>query len=406
MLLLLPSILRGEEVLDNEDIVERIITNDNDIYEGYISAQKIGEEVTFQALITTSRDSIPADFEVTSKFIPQNELSYNWKRLIEASRIEPYVEDGKKGLLLYSFKTNEALVNNVVVLEKDDKSIRYIDISEKRVIIKQNDINRIEYIDEVYDNLRLIDVIQLREGGKEIKGFITKQIIGETLFIKEENTNFSKNISLDDIVAIKKRTHEKNLSVFDLSKWIEVIETKNGIEFEGIIVNKNYGEKDEDAMMFVLKSDNSYDIVKMQDIVSIKRKVNPSYVKYLYDTKKNVDFSVNGRDVSKANVIYKQDCLVITDLTEKMQTIRFSSNAQYSEIIVSRPNQVNLNDVFVLELKDSSENKITYKDLLDKSIQSEQKKIGGVVIDKFSLNQGLYLFYVKGEGGYIVRLQP
>lgn len=406
MLLLLPSILRGEEALDNEDIVERIITNDNDIYEGYISAQKIGEEVTFQALITTSRDSITADFEVTSKFIPQNELSYRWKRLIEASKIELYVEDGKKGLLLYSFKTSEALVNNVVVLEKDDKSIRYIDISKKRVIINQNDINRIEYIDEVHDNLRLIDVIQLREGGKEIKGFITKQIIGETLFIKEENTNFSKNISLDDIVAIKKRVHEKNLSVFDLSKWVEVIETKKGIEFEGVIVNKNYGEKDEDAMMFVLKSDNSYDIVKMQDIVSIKRKVNPSYVKYLYDTKKNVDFSVNGRDVPKVNVIYKPDCLVITDLKEKMQTIRFNSNAQYSEIIVSRPNQVNLNDVFVLELKDSSENKITYKDLLDKSIQSEQKKIGDFVIDKFSLNQGLYLFYVKGEGVYIVRLRP
>ena len=44
-LFFLPISIWGENSYNNEDVIERIVTKNGNVYEGFIQTQKIGEEI-------------------------------------------------------------------------------------------------------------------------------------------------------------------------------------------------------------------------------------------------------------------------------------------------------------------------------------------------------------------------
>lgn len=405
-LFFLPISIWGENYYNNEDVIERIITKNGNVYEGFIQLQKVGEEIEFQTSVRIIIDSIDSKTDIDKQFVSKDELSNKWKWIIENGRTEYHVEQGQQGLMLHSFKIKGVPVKDVVILERGEKFVRYININNKNIKIKLSDIRRFEYISEHQKKSNIIDVIQLNDTHREIKGYITKQIIGKQIFIKEDSTSFTSEIDLKNIRATKKICKNNNLSIFESSKWVEVIETNSGYKVEGIITSKTYGKSDDDAFMLVEKSDRSVEIVKTKDVVSIKRKINPLYIGYIYDIKTDSCLTINGQEIPKTAITDKIDFFTINNLANIITDIKIKNKGTKANIVLQRSLQENIGDVVAYRILNIEDNKFTYKKLLNKSIQSKQLKIGNTVIDNFTLPFGVYFFYIKGNEDfvYVVRI--
>ena len=368
-LFFLPISIGGENSYRNEDIIERIITKNGNVYEGFIQTQRIGEEIEFQSSVRIIVDSIDSKTSIDKQFVSKSELSNKWKWIVENGRTEYHVEHGQQGLMLHSFKINDVLVKDVVILERGKKFVRYININDKNIKIKLSDIKRVEYISEHQKKSNIIDVIQLNDTYREIKGYITKQIIGKQIFLKEDSTSFTSEIDLKNIRATKKICKNNNLSIFESSRWVEVIETESGYKIEGIITSKTYGKSDDDAFMLVEKSDRSVEIVKTKNVVSIKRKINPLYLGYVYDIKADSCLTINGQEIPKTAILNKTDCFTINNLADNITDVKIRNKGKNANIVLQRSLQENIGDIVAFRFFNVGAGKITYKNLLNKSIQ-------------------------------------
>ncbi len=408
LLFLLPLSIWGEESYKDEDIIERITTLKGDVYEGFIQTQIIGKEIEFQSYVTIRTCAITPQVSIKEEFVKESNLSDKWKWTIEKGLTEYQTKEGNdgRGLTMCTFKYGDTSVSNVVIQERGDDFIRYIDIKERKAKIQYKDIKHVEYIQGQKNVSGLIDVIGINNDGKEFCGYITKQIVGKNIYIKEQNTNAVQEINMGDICAIKKRCKDDGFSTLELSRWTEVIETKSGLKYEGVIILKTYGKKNEDALMLVEKADKSIEVIRQLDVMSIKRRMNTKYVGNVYKCVTDSScLTINGQKVAQTPFDDKKIDLKIEDLADRVTNI-IVENSNESSVIVQRAYNENLDRIVAFRVSDTSDERFTYKEILDKSIQPKQIKIGNTLIDQFILPHGVYLFYVKGkEYVYAVRIK-
>lgn len=405
-LLLLPISLWGASGFDSCDVIECIRTNNNNVYFGFIQTQVIGKEVEFQTYATIFEKQITPEIQKSKRFVPKDKLNEKWKWIEEDNRfnVNYLVENGRTGLMLYSFTGSEGDVEDVVVLSTGNNFIRYIDINNRKERIKLSDIKCVENNLEQQEKTGILDVIQFNDSRNDIKGYIIKQNLGKNISVKDFVTGIVSEINLKDIKAVKKISRYNDTSLTELSRWVEVVETVSGKRYEGIITKKGY---EQNGVMSVLASGNSsdLDLVRMRDVVSIKRKINTDFIKPYNGEMSDSVVIINNKPVHA--IIFNSKSMshfAIKDISNKIVTLAKNNLETNKRVIVTRAKDENIDDIVAFPIENILEDKFSYKDILDRSIQSKQQIKDKVVIDVFNLPAGVYLLYVKrSDAAYIIR---
>ena len=409
LLFFLPTLVWGEGNID--DICEKVITSDGNEYEGYILNQSLGDEILFFSLISTKIDSTYTGEAITSTFTPKENLDERWLWLIREGRIDYCINDGHLGLMLHSFKTKTGNATSVLVLERNERYIRYIEFSNKNQVIKLRDIKHIEYIYMPGETSQLVDVITFNDKQTEIKGCIVKQIIGKSLSVRDIATNVNIELELKDVKSISKETHNKSMSLYEQSKWIEIVELENGTTIDGIITSKDYGSKNSDAYIVVTTLDNSYKVVKMEDLKSIKRRFNDSYISVPTNVWHTSHALINGVPVDvvlldkwaskKADILIQNADTIFTDVKARKGSSGLAHILIQTKVTDDHPS------ILAYKVGMTSDNKLLlwYKDILNHSICPRTEILNNVVLNRFNLELGKYVFYVKEtDKAYFVNL--
>ena len=399
--------LWGESYRNSGDVVESITTNNNNVYFGFIQTQIIGKEVEFQTYATIFEKSITSDIKIHSTFVPKDRLNEKWKWIVEDNRfnVDYCIEDGNIGLTLCSFTIEDSFVDSAVVLNTGNKFIRYIDNNDRKDYIKLSDIKCVENNFQQQEKNGILDVIQFNDNRDDIKGYITKQNLGKNISVKDYVTGIVSEINLKDIKAIKKVPKYSNTSLIESSRWIEVIETVSGKELKGIITKKGY---DQDGVMFVLPLDNSsdFDYIKMRDVVSIKRRINMDFIEPYDGEISDSIVIVNNTPVCEIMINSNKftSYITIKNISDKIVDVAKTNFEDNRKVVVKRAKDNNIGDIIAFPIKNRLEGKISYKDILNGSIQSKQQIKDNIVIDVFDLPAGVYLLYVKNRDViYIIR---
>lgn len=397
----------GEDINKVNDIAERIITKNGCVYEGYIINQTLGKDVVFYSLITTYADSTYKDSEYTTEFVPKEKLNEKWNWLIDNGRIEYYIENGKSGLLLHSFILNNVERNNVLIIEKGKNFVRYIDINDTNKIIKFDDIKQIEYIYDNKETSRLIDVIRFYDKNSEIKGNIVKQVIGKSIFVKDTKSNFISEYSLDDIECISKQKNNNSFKLYEQSKWIEIVELTNGIAIEGIVTSKTYGKNNTDAFIVITTPYNSYEVVKMENVVSIKRKLNREYISLpSFNINKSGTY-INGIELSEIQTYVKinKNIFTINESDYKYTDIKLNNTTD--KIVITRTIDKGYNEILAYKIENDSNEILTvsYTNVLNNFIFPEIEETDNMFIYRLDLSIGKYMLYIKGTNNiYLINI--
>jgi hypothetical protein len=352
---------------------------------------------------------------MSEKFVPESQLDEIWKLLIEKGLVESQTEGGKKGLLLRSFETKENIASDVYVLQKGENFVNYIDIPKRNVEIKFSEIKQIDYLYDPNESSQLIDVVKYYDSKRgEVKGYIVEQIIGKSLSVKDVASSMVTKVELSDIESIGKCKKTPSLSWEEQSRWIETVEHTGGT-IEGFVTQKKYGAKDGDAYMVITTLDGSYEVVKMNQVISIGRKLNHEYISILSSEFADTSALFNGVKVNeltlkeparfnlnRGDVVIKNARKLFTDIRVK------TSHNQNAPIILQRQKSSGAHDVVAFKVIINSEDELvcSYKDILNYSKNSVNENSEDVVINRFKLPHGMYMFYVKGANKvYLVNIR-
>lgn len=415
LLFLLPTFVWGEGNSKALDIYEKVTTLKGDTYEGYIKRQTIGESIEFYSVVSTIMDSTYVETSMSEKFVPESQLDEIWKLLIEKGLVESQTEGGKKGLLLRSFETKENIASDVYVLQKGENFVHYIDIQKRNVKINFSEIKQIDYLYDPNESSQLIDVVKYYDSKRgEVKGYIVEQIIGKSLSVKDVASSMVTKVELSDIESIGKCKKTPSLSWEEQSRWIETVEHTGGT-IEGVVTQKKYGAKDGDAYMVITTLDGSYEVVKMDQVMSIGRKLNREYISILSSEFADTSALFNGVKVNeltlkeparfnlnRGDVVIKNARKLFTDIRVK------TSHNQNAPIILQRQKSSGAHDVVAFKVIINSEDELvcSYKDILNYSKNSVNENSDDVVINRFKLPHGMYMFYVKGANKvYLVNIR-
>ena len=415
LLFLLPTFVWGEGYSKTLDIYEKVTTLKGDTYEGYIKRQTIGESIEFYSVVSTITDSTYVGTSMSEKFVPESQLDEIWKLLIEKGLVESQTEGGKKGLLLRSFETKENIASDVYVLQKGENFVHYIDIQKRNIKINFSEIKQIDYLYDPNESSQLIDVVKYYDSKRgEVKGYIVEQIIGKSLSVKDVASSMVTKVELSDIESIGKCKKTPSLSWEEQSRWIETVEHTGGT-IEGVVTQKKYGAKDGDAYMVITTLDGSYEVVKMDQVMSIGRKLNREYISILSSEFADTSALFNGVKVNeltlkeparfnlnRGDVVIKNARKLFTDIRVK------TSHNQNAPIILQRQKSSGAHDVVAFKVIINSEDELvcSYKDILNYSKNSVNENSEDVVINRFKLPHGMYMFYVKGANKvYLVNIR-
>ena len=415
LLFLLPTFVWGEVNDKTVDIYEKVTTLKGDTYEGYIVRQNIGESISFHSLISTITDSTYAGASMSSTFVPEDQLDDNWKWLLQKGSIELQAEGGKKGLLLRSFETKNNVASNVYVLQKGENFVHYIDAKKGDITIQFSEIKQIEYFYNPNEASQLVDVVKFYAKRPEVKGYIVKQVIGQSLFVKDVASSMVTKVELSAVESIGKCKNTPSMSWAEQSRWIEIVELKNGTIIEGFVTQKTYGEKNGDAFMVISTLDDSYEVVKMEQVISIRRRLNSDYISIpSYDVAgacalfngvkvNEVELKEPARyNMNRGDIVIKNARNLFTDI--RVQT----RHNQDASILLQRQKKGEYQDIVALKVMVNSDDEIvcSYKNLLNNSKSSVIETSEDIVLNRFKLPHGMYMFYVKGTNKvYLVNIK-
>ncbi len=237
-----------------------------------------------------------------------NSLPEEWKHYADENELL----DKNRELTLSSIDTG-GMINNVLILEQG-KTMKYIELKHYYAF-RLSDIAFVEY--PTRDELLLtgIDrILTVKDGNttRIIKGQCIKEIPGlETYLLKEDGV--VESIDINNLVKDNAIKHNPNQSLFEQSRLLDKIITKEGTEYVGIITERNY-ELANYCFVITMESGGveSTQTVWMDKVIEISKLNNPKY-KEVRDIKLNPGIiMVNRNEVEQESLSEQNGMFVIT----------------------------------------------------------------------------------------------
>ena len=237
-----------------------------------------------------------------------NSLSNEWKHFADENNLL----DKNRELLLSSIDTG-GLINNVFILEQG-KTMKYIELKHYYAL-HLSDIAFVEYIPRDELLLTGIDRILTVKDGKTtriVKGQCIKEIPGYEIYLLKED-GVVESIDMNNLVKDNSIKHNPGQSLFEQSRLLDKITTKDGSEFTGVITERNYELAN---YCFVITMEiggvESTQTVWMDKVIEISKLNNPKY-KEVRDIKLNPGMiMVNRNEVEQESLSEQNGMFVIT----------------------------------------------------------------------------------------------
>ena len=125
------------------------------------------------------------------------------------------------------------------------------------------------------DDLSGIDDVIVTRGGKVCKGQIVKQLLGKSVYLKEDH-GVVKIVKNEEIACQRKEKLNQEQSLFEQTPFLDVVVTDGG-QYQGVIVLQDYGTDQEPSFLLVESADGKKQRVEISAIVEMQRIPNEKY---------------------------------------------------------------------------------------------------------------------------------
>lgn len=167
-----------------------------------------------------------------------------------------------------------SMVEGRITVQHPGKDLVF-DQDGQETVYPMEEILAIERSQRSNDDLSgLDDVIETR-GGKIYKGQIVKQLLGKSVYLREDH-GVVQIIKNEEIACQKKEKLNQEQSLFEQTPFLDVVITPDGT-WQGVIVLQDYGSDEEASFLCVEDSDGQQQKVEIAAITEMQRIPNDSY---------------------------------------------------------------------------------------------------------------------------------
>lgn len=291
-------------------VVQKIILKNGSELNGYIQKQDDKGNLTFQsdfALICLKADDVKRISDGRAYDIKS--LDKAWIDWAEKHDAFEGTGDGRK-LVLHDIVTKDKTVMKVRILERG-ATVKYLEMAPGTYFLQWKDVEAIRGEKRPKTALSGINRIYKLKSGQEVEG----EYAGETdttLSLYLDN-GVVQSFKIDDVVKYTFRPVNPDQTLFEQSELLDVIRLKKGMtEMKGIIIEQNYGGKNDSENYFLLQqADGAIQSVKVSDIDEVRKEINPRYSPKYDVLLAAGEVMVNRQKVTAVNVTEDDDLLVL-----------------------------------------------------------------------------------------------
>lgn len=273
--------------------IERVYTKNGDIYEGFISEQIPGEYIAIfaeKATITISSKDIK---NLRNDYRPFHSLSESAKAWFRESH-------DTLAVMLTSFELGSQIIDNVLIIDEDNKNTKYLSFTNQTYKIQWNSIKKTTKSIDFDVPYGTRDIITLITGERLIGGII-EQVIGESLKVQTEDGQ-EHILQTEDVLSVRSEIVDNEVSLWNQLRMLDRIFVGEEA-IEGFIVSRVMGQK-----LYIHNHVTDVEqSIPLQDIKKYQKYWNKDYTEYqppIIDTAKVV--RINGNEV-KLTETFKDD---------------------------------------------------------------------------------------------------
>lgn len=382
--------------------VERIILKNGSVLDGYISSQHPGKDITF--LSEKSTIYLPSSEVKSIDFCDYSleDVSVEWQNWAKENGVIQH--EGKKPVFKLAHIVRQAGskekqdIKNVRILEQG-AVVKYLDLSPDTFFFDWKDVEAIERDKRDKTMLNgLNDLIQLKSSSKELEGQIIRQVPGKLVSLLKID-GVVEVLKQEQIIRQKKIKINLEQSLFEQSRLLDIVQTKDGRSIKGIVVDQYYGTDDEPGYLLIQTSADEAKKVEHKDIRGMQREKNPDYKEKKDILLNKGDLYINRKPVTDAIVEENEE--LITILPESVPVV-LSLDSLHQELIVETrfDKEYDAEGCILLPVspkpinKKESRNGFTYKEMITNGIHYISKET--------SVNETTRLVYPLTTPGYYV----
>lgn len=398
--------------------VEKIILKNGTVMEGYISKQRPGKDIVFtssKAVVYLPSKNVKS---IANHSVEWQMLSPAWQQWAKENDAVQGSGKNKTVQLSDITKLSALQLTDSTLTKQESTQTTYIPkvrILEEGAILKYLDLAPVAYTlswdtvqfirrdkRAVTDLTGLNDIVELKNSGKTVEGQIIEQVPGKLLRLLKSN-GIVEVINQEQIIRQKKAKVNPNQDLFEQSPLLDIVETKDGPSFRGIIVEQYFGDTKAPSYLLIQTPEGNLERVEHANIAETRREENSRY-KLLADVILDKGVWLVNRQGVKNAVTEERDDLVILSAQSDSLVLRLDSIDNRLVVEANFENEYEADDIALLKISPKLINKkeygnaFTFREIVTNNIRYTVKET--------SLNHTTKLVYPVSSRGYYVLYEP
>lgn len=248
--------------------VEKVTTKDGTIYEGYISEQIPGKQITVFA-------------EMVTRTVPSSQVqdyrtdSYPYQSLTRVGQ-KWFQENGDvDNIVLASFEYDGDYFDQVVVIRKDAKDTRFISFTPRSYRLPWSQVAKTAKLMLPQDPYGLRDVISMTDGVQYSGQILEQGLLEKTVRIRPDGSTPVTLVS-SDVLSLRVEAIDPQVSLLKQAFMLDRLILNDGEIIEGVIVSRVLGKK-----VMIHRTDDVEESIPLGRIVKYQKCWNKGYVPYI-----------------------------------------------------------------------------------------------------------------------------
>lgn len=405
LLVLLPT--RAQENL-------HLHLTDGSVLTGYISRQKPGEAITFASdsavviLGASAADTLPSRRvrSIVDHRIRLADLPAAW-RSWAARHAESVVGRGDDAALLLSdiVLCDDSTIGQVRILERGAK-VKYLELAPNSYTLTMDRIAVIKADRRPRELLSGVDRRYKLRSGMEYEGQYVEEVPGKTLSLYQRD-GVIRVFARDEVLRDNRVKINPDLSLFEQSSLVDIVQLRDGSSRRGIIIERNYSDSDTITSDYLLIQSERGEIhsVDLADVVEYRKERNPSYRRVTDVLLAEGESRINRMRVT-ARTAQDLSAVIIVD-TDSVGVVVPACDPETEIVLESHPADASsATGMKLLQVRSYYDRKekrtvrgFTYEDLVKEAISPRESttSINGTQRCVYAVSrEGLYAFYDPG----------
>ena len=394
---------------------QRITLKNGNVYEGYVYKSYVNGKIYFNAEKSIVNISDISKINITVNSRSLDELNDKWAEWAEENPMYVTVSNGKRSINFSNIVGNET-VYNVFILERGEKSLKYLSFNDEAVILDNSQISAIETFPRSYLDLSGVNVeVQIKDS-ISVKG----EIVCKTdKAVKILTLNRSVEvIPFEKISKISKYRVNENLSIVQQVPRLDFIVLKNATSVTGLIILETFNKNKEQEYLLVETKNGEHVHVKKADIDYVEKIENSDFVNIKDVEINDGDMMICGNLCDTIHLEVNGDFFIINDTIVPM-VIDCSGADKIVDVIMKQNDSVDNLKLLKVERRRIEKSKLwktevldanmfTYRDIVEKSVKENGTfmSVNGNVHKSYKLEAGSYvIFNTQDKKCYYIMLK-